>query len=206
MSALKDLTGRVFGRLTVLRRRAEDLNGRVAWIVKCECGNEHVVNPDGLVRGATKSCGCLAREVAARIKTKHGMHGSSEHQCWANMVARCTNPKKSAYADYGARGIKVCERWREFENFIADMGARPPGTSIERLDVNGDYEPGNCVWATDETQANNKRGLRKYLVDGEWLTASQLGRRWGISQKQAKERASGYESKIIGAEKGQNNG
>jgi hypothetical protein len=122
------------------------------------------------------------------------------------MVARCTNPKNSGYRDYGARGIKVCERWREFKNFISDMGVRPTGMSIERVDVDGNYEPGNCVWATSETQANNKRGLQKYLVDGEWLTATQLGRRWGISHKKAKERASGYESKIIGAEKGQNNG
>jgi hypothetical protein len=117
------------------------------------------------------------------------------------MLARCTNPKHSAFSDYGARGILVCERWREFENFMSDMGARPDGMSIERVDVDGNYEPGNCVWATSETQANNKRGLRKYLIDGEWLTASQLGRRWGISARQAKEKAAGYETKIIGERK-----
>jgi hypothetical protein len=116
------------------------------------------------------------------------------------MIARCTNPKNAAYADYGARGITVCERWRQFENFIADMGPRPRGMSIERKDVNGNYEPSNCIWASDDTQANNKRGLRKYLVDGEWLTASQLGRRWGIDPRRAKERAAQYESKIIGEE------
>lgn len=195
MKADPDMIGKTFGRLTVLRATKRD--GRLAYTVVCSCGVEKDVNAYNLIR-STRSCGCLTTERRVARNTKHGMRSSKEYQCWADIIARCTNPRAHAYADYGARGVTVCERWYLFENFIEDMGMRPVGMSIERKDVNGNYEPDNCVWASNETQANNRRGLRKYMVEGEWLTASQLGRRWGITQKQAKVQAARYESKIIG--------
>jgi hypothetical protein len=143
----------------------------------------------------------LTTEKVIEKSTRHGRWSTKEYQCWADMLARCSNPKHRFYADYGGRGIKVCERWTAFESFAEDMGPRPDGMSIERTDVNGNYEPSNCIWATAERQANNRRGLRTFLVDGEWRTVAQLCRHWGVHKGKAKVLAANYESKIVGEEK-----
>lgn len=151
MGRLVNITGQRFGRLVVLER-SHSL-GSVSWKCQCDCGNVRVVDSQNLRRGASKSCGCSYQT--------HGEAGSNrtvEYQCWNDMIQRCTNPNNGSWKDYGGRGITVCERWRtDYRNFRDDMGPRPEGLTLDRENVNGNYEPSNCRWATDEIQANNKR-------------------------------------------------
>lgn len=141
-----------FGRLVVLRRAPPGGPTR-KWVCRCDCGAERNINIASLKKGVTVSCGCLALER----RTKHGRSRSPTYSSWRAMRARCQRPSSVGFASYGGRGISVCERWEKFENFLADMGERPLGTSIDRIDVNGNYEPGNCRWATREVQDENVR-------------------------------------------------
>lgn len=158
-----DLTGRSFGRLSVLGLAERSPAGKVRWRCSCECGGSATVMTDALKSGKTQSCGCLQKERTADALRKHGdgsrAHGEArEYRSWMGMLTRCHNPRNPKYPRYGGRGISVCDKWRaSYATFLADMGRCPPGFSLDRIDVDGDYEPGNCRWADAATQAFNRR-------------------------------------------------
>lgn len=150
-----DLTGQIFGYLKVIGFSHRHRN--TYWKCLCDCGNNIVVRGSSLKNGHTKSCSCLRIERNKEQKTKHGRYGSKEYITWSNMKKRCMNSKSPNYKDYGGRGIKICKRWEEFENFYVDMGDRPEGKSIDRIDNDGNYTPKNCKWSTHTEQMNNRR-------------------------------------------------
>lgn len=166
----KDLTDQKFGRLTVIEFSHSDSYRRAYWLCECECGEKVKVRAESLKSGHTTSCGCYHREYK-RASHKHGMWKTPEYTTWLNMNQRCYNPNNPIYHNYGGRGIKVCDRWRGehgFENFFQDMGFKPSDNfTIERKDNNGDYEPGNCKWATYTEQNRNFRRNHLITFDGK---------------------------------------
>ena len=155
-----NIAGHRFGRLTVLRRA--DKNARNSrWLCRCSCGKKKIIRGNLLVTAQTKSCGCYSAEAASRRNVRHGhacgYRMSRTYLSWRAMLSRTTNKKHVAFKRYGAAGIKVCKRWLKFENFLADVGLRPIGKTLDRFpNPRGNYEPGNCRWATRLEQARNK--------------------------------------------------
>jgi hypothetical protein len=168
-----DLSGRKYGRLTVVKRTGKDRQRRYHWLCRCSCGEEKIVRGDSLKSGKTKSCGCLHKEKVAHLLTKHGhatrMTVSQAYRSWQHIIQRCTNPKHQHYHLYGGRGIMVCERWlNSFENFLVDMGEPPsPTHSIDRIDNNNQYCKSNCQWATKREQSRNRRNNHLETYNGK---------------------------------------
>ncbi len=185
---MKHIVGKKFSRLLVLEYSGHDKHGTVMWKCVCDCGNEGVFKGRNLRIGKTKSCGCLAKEVrSAGINRSHGhtsrkTGASPEYATWKNMRNRCQNPNAREWDDYGGRGIKVCERWQKFENFLTDMGSKPsPGLTIERIDNSEGYAKENCIWATRGVQNRNKRNNVVLVHNGKCQTMMDWSKELGIS-------------------------
>lgn len=168
---MMDISGLTFNRWTVLRfDRIE--RGKTLFLCRCACGTKRPVRSDQLVRGISKSCGCLKREIAAaqirRLFTIHGMSNKTRtYGIWKGIRKRCLNPKDKRFCDYGGRGISICKRWDNYQNFLDDMGEAPKNHSIDRIDVNKGYSPENCRWATKTTQARNTRNSLVFSIRGK---------------------------------------
>jgi len=161
-----DLSGRRFGRLVVIGFSHRTKNRRAMWKCRCDCGQENVVDGGNLLSGGTSSCGCLKSEAVRRTFTTHGhrARNTPEYESWSAVRARVAARSGRRFEDYAARGIACCDRWGSFESFLADMGPRPPGTSLDRIDNDGNYEPGNCRWATASQQVANRRRKPKRVA------------------------------------------
>lgn len=157
MSKRLELTGHRYGRLVVSAFAGVNRN-KSMWLCHCDCGGTTVAPGNALRTGNTSSCGCLMLEHAAQLNRTHGLSGTRTHRIWKAMWTRCTNARQRGAKHYVNRGIAVCDRWRSFEVFLADMGEAPARHSLDRIDVNGGYEPANCRWASYQTQARNARG------------------------------------------------
>lgn len=178
-----DLTGQVFHRLTVVR--ISPVRGGVRkWECLCQCGNECVAKQQALLTGKQKSCGCYQREMRGKTQRKHGATGTSLYKRWNHIKSRCLRPQDPAFKCYGGRGITICEEWaRSYEAFAAHIGEPPSENhSIDRIDNNRGYEPGNVRWALPVDQCNNTRRNRVVEVDGQAMTVAQWSRVTGVSQ------------------------
>jgi hypothetical protein len=161
-----------FGRLIVIRPVGKDAHRNIRWLCQCDCGNHHVVAAIELRRGKVVSCGCARKGVNSTHG--HAKYGkiSPEYRAWRGMHTRCKNQNVKEYKYYGGRGIKIDPRWNAFENFLADVGLRPhSGLSLDRINNEGNYEPGNVRWATRSEQRRNRRPWLKHIAKGKLCPA-----------------------------------
>lgn len=164
----KDITGQVFGRLTALGVVGRQASAAM-WECRCECGNIKAVRASSLLNGHSKSCGCFQKERVSSATTKHRKSFSPVYKAWHNMLQRCTNPKNTAWRNYGGRGIGVCESWFDFSSFYRDMGDPQDGMQLDRKDNNGDYCKENCSWVT--RSENNRNTRRNVFITSHGVTA-----------------------------------
>ena len=177
---IKYQVGQKYNFLTLVKFSHRE-NGTNFWIARCDCRTEKAFSVYDIYSGHTKSCGCFKIKKMSDSHRTHGMTETREYRIWCSMRNRCNNKNNKKYKYYGARGIKVCDRWLEsFENFFADMGNCPEGFSIERKNNDGNYEPLNCKWASDMEQGKNKRGIRKVILNGIEIPKVEAERILGI--------------------------
>lgn len=190
MSRLNDLTGKQFGRLTVIERAPDAVSPsgrhRVKWLCQCECGNTREVYTDNLLRGRTVSCGCNAREKAQHREGNHHESRTKLYGVWCAMKRRCLNSSVPEFKYYGGRGITVCDdwmsSWESFRDWAYNSGYKE-GLTLERINVNGNYEPSNCCWITGIAQANNRRSNRRITFNGETHNLTEWANKLGINYK-----------------------
>ena len=177
-----NLYGKRFGRWTVLRESGRNKHNHLLWLCKCDCGQESVVLGDSLRKGSSKSCGCLTAEQTAKRNLKHGDSKERLYRIWSGMRVRTTNTRRKEYPNYGGRGIKVCDEWQDYQTFKewALSNGYSNDLSIDRIDVNGDYEPANCRWATDLEQMNNQTSNHLITYGGKTMNISQWAEETGI--------------------------
>lgn len=185
MAAFKDLADREFERLTVIGIAGRTATGKVLWHCLCSCGQSKVVQGTHLTSGKIRSCGCLHRE---RITTRKGHSSNPAYQLWVDMLRRCTDPSRRDYPSYGGRGITVDPRWKDFEVFLADVGKRPGNAELDRIDPEGNYEPGNVRWIRKSWQNSNKRNNRIIEFQGESLPLIRWAERFGIPESTIRDR------------------
>lgn len=192
MGKLIDLSGKTFGHLKVISRLNSE-NGTTYWSCECICGKITRASRNNLQSGGHTSCGCVNKIRIGNLNKLHGESSrkiSKEYRTWIHMNGRCYTPTDHKYKNYGARGITVCDRWRaSYENFLADMGRAPsPKHSLDRKENNGNYEPGNCRWTTNKTQANNKRNNLRLEYNGELKTLTEWCDQFGVIYTSAQRR------------------
>lgn len=184
------LAGKRFGRWDVIEGAGKDKRNNTLWLCKCDCGRERSVRRGHLTSGESVSCGCYQKEINGSWSIRHGMTDTPTHKTWNAMLGRCNRPNNASFKSYGERGIKVCDRWLVFENFLSDMGIRPDGHQIDRIDVNGDYEPLNCQWVTPAQNAQNRRNNKldsgkvneiRRLYTSSNISQMKLGRLYNVS-------------------------
>lgn len=173
------LSGKRSGRLVVLHQY-DVKKFKSRWMCLCDCGKKVVINGSSLECSRTMSCGC--------IRIRHGMTGTPTHKAWTHMKERCLNKKLKVYQHYGSRGIKVCDRWLKFDNFLKDMGEKPPNLSIDRINNDGDYCKENCRWATKFQQSNNTRSVNRITHNGMTKTISEWALYYQISRRSLRRR------------------
>ena len=179
---MKDLTETQFKNWFVIELDKSWVKKDHKWICRCKCGVVKSVYGFMLKNGNSKSCGCLRDELAKKRATTHGMTKTREHRSWGSMIQRCENPNHIAFNNYGGRGIKVCKEWREsFDVFLSDMGFRPQGETIDRIDTNGDYCKENCRRADESQQKNNRRDNKIIEHNGISYTLSNLARKYQLT-------------------------
>ena len=176
----KDITNYKFNKLIAVEFYKKDKFGKLYWLFKCDCGNKKVINKSRVMTNQTKSCGCLEKEFKFKPLFNLLKPYRSEYTTWFAMKQRCLNTENKDYLHYGGRGIKICDRWMKFENFFNDMGKRPKGKTIDRIDNNGNYELSNCRWATPKEQISNTRRViyinfnGKIMIAKEWANLFSL--------------------------------
>lgn len=178
------LAGRKFGRLTVLSFSHIHHTSRgqqTVWNLKCDCGRETTAYTGSLRSSGLISCGCAISDALRKRNTTHGMSRRPEYIVWKTMISRCENPRNDDFHNYGGRGISVCKEWRnDFARFLLDMGERPPGLTIERIDSNKGYQPDNCKWVPRSEQSRNRRCVRRIDVRGRLMTHREIGEMLGV--------------------------
>lgn len=181
----RDITGLKFNRLLAIEETPHRSANHIVWKFLCDCGNFHLAPATEVKLGRTKSCGCLLTEFLKTTKTTHGATRGRKYTpayaSWISMKQRCDLPTHKSFAYYGGRGIAICARWREFENFLSDMGEPPLGHSLDRIDYNGHYEPSNCRWATQEQQQKNRSSNRNLEAFGKVQCITEWAKQFGIS-------------------------
>lgn len=188
MGHLIQIVGQQFGRLLVEARAVNDKEGKPQFTCLCACGRRVIVRGKQLRSGRTQSCGCFQSARTRQALTKHGMAYTSTYESWSSMLGRCNNPNDQSFRNYGERGISVCEEWKDFRNFLSDMGARPKGKTLDRKNVNGPYSPQNCRWATPLEQANNKRNTRLLTLNERTMSLADWARELGFTQQMLSQR------------------